>query len=312
MASPITLTSMIAQATSLADQTNSAFISPTEWIYFINGEASDLYRTIVQGDPDRYIRRNPAYTFPLQTGYLTYSAATAVLFVKGAVLTGGTSGATATIGAFPDQDVGLTAGTIYVSKPVGTFVVGETITGAGGGSAVVSKAYAAPSQFVPLPTDFWLLNRVDYIQSAASPLVFETILAVNLMEEDSHQFTTGSSYGCGMRYRLQNNYLCFVPSPTITGQVQILYTPAYQNLVNGTDTIDDLSSFADVVIIGAAIRALIKENNFQHAASLQSLKDVGLKELARVAQATRDKSTPATTVSLRNKLTGRGGGYRNW
>jgi len=71
---------------------------------------------------------------------IDYSAQT-VAFVTGGILTGGTSGATATIVA--NNNSGVT-GTLFLSGRSGTFIAGETITGSLGGSATsVNGSYLA-------------------------------------------------------------------------------------------------------------------------------------------------------------------------
>ena len=88
---------------------------------------------------------------------LDYDAQT-VNFTAGYVLTGGTSGATATISA--DSDDGAT-GHLSLHTVTGTFEDDETIIGASGGSAIVNGSLTTPGNFPVLltfdstDTDFW-------------------------------------------------------------------------------------------------------------------------------------------------------------
>lgn len=70
---------------------------------------------------------------------LSYDAESAG-FTVGATLTGGTSGATATIVRVSDAG---TTGTLYLDNVVGTFQNDETITGSGGGSATANGTLGA-------------------------------------------------------------------------------------------------------------------------------------------------------------------------
>jgi len=88
---------------------------------------------------------------------LSYDAQTAD-FTEGDTITGGTSGATATIES--DDDEG-TSGTLYVYNVSGTFQDNETITDEHTGSASVDGTLSTPSNFPVLvhidssETDFW-------------------------------------------------------------------------------------------------------------------------------------------------------------
>jgi hypothetical protein len=86
--------------------------------------------------------QGPAVTMLYQIGgTLAYDAQT-VNFTVDRTLTGGTSGATATIRA--DDDAGTT-GTLYLSDINGTFQNNETITDTGGGSALANGTVSASS-----------------------------------------------------------------------------------------------------------------------------------------------------------------------
>lgn len=88
---------------------------------------------------DKTTKRVSAWTDNSGSRTLAYSGQTGN-FTAGLVLTGGTSGATATIHS--DTDGGAT-GTLVLTNVTGTFTAGETITDSSTGSATVASAPAA-------------------------------------------------------------------------------------------------------------------------------------------------------------------------
>lgn len=90
-------------------------------------------------------------------GRLLFDAMTDV-FSVGGTLTGGTSGATATILAAETDLLGGTTGTVWIGNRVGTFQNNETITGSLGGSALVNgtilgQNLATQVRVLALPVD---------------------------------------------------------------------------------------------------------------------------------------------------------------
>ena len=307
----VTLQTLISQAIALSDQTNSNFISTAEWIAYANFHAGELYRRIAQADPSRYIQRNPDYDFPLQTGFIQYSGATGSFGLD--VVTGGSSGTRGTITNHPDQDVGNSSGTLYMNGTTGgTFTLGETITDTNGATATVTNTYQSGNQYNPLPANFWRCNRVDYIQSLSNPLFFLTLLGVNMLEEDVYQYPYCNFYGQGLRFMLSNTQINFIPSPNVSGMIRLIYTPYFTQLVNLSDTLDDVSGFADSISMGMAILALQKEGT--DASILMRMKDMRDKEINRIEQQTREQSTPVQTVRMRYRqgYSNNGPGFGRW
>lgn len=123
------------------------------WIVVQFATTGGVYLVGVNGVNDGFIYDGTTF-YPNISGGVTrllYDAQTAA-FTEGAVLTGGTSGATATI--YRDTDAGTT-GELWLTGVVGgPFTDNETITDADGGSATANGASEIASPGVTFPEGF--------------------------------------------------------------------------------------------------------------------------------------------------------------
>jgi hypothetical protein len=67
MASSVQLSVIRARAQALADMENQNFVTTTNWNYWINACAMDLYDRLTQADPERYFSQNTFSILPPNT-----------------------------------------------------------------------------------------------------------------------------------------------------------------------------------------------------------------------------------------------------
>ena len=70
MAASVSLATITSRAQSLADMINDNFVSTTEWTFWINSAAQDLYDKLTQADPERYMN---VYQFTSQPNTQSYA-----------------------------------------------------------------------------------------------------------------------------------------------------------------------------------------------------------------------------------------------
>jgi len=93
--------------------------------------------------------------YPL--GTLSLVVASSSGFTVGETVTGGTSGATATITALPAASADFTANTLVITVPVGTFTASETVTG---GTSAASSSVSVVPDFQDVQSSIDLLSAV--------------------------------------------------------------------------------------------------------------------------------------------------------
>lgn len=149
-----------------------------------------------------------------------------------------------------------------------------------------------------LPADFYKLLRVDQLYAGASvPTQFWTLRKFNLTEEDSFQGPGWTvAQGPATRYRLRDGAIVFVPQPTGTQSIRLLYLPAITPMQSPLDTIDGVDGWEEKIVLDMAIAALLKENATDVTPLLAERAKWEQKITALSAE--RDVSFPESTIDV--------------
>jgi hypothetical protein len=111
-----------------------------------------------------------------------------------------------------------------------------------------------------------------------------------------------------LSYRQMGSNIYFVPNPSAGQYIQLWYVPVMRQLLQDTDMLEfSLSGWSELIIVDAAIKALLKEESFEQANSLQAVKQALLERIETTA-ANRDVGQPNTISNTRGS-TGDGFGF---
>jgi hypothetical protein len=90
----------------------------------------------------------------------------------------------------------------------------------------------------------------------------------------------------------------FIPMPSGTFTITMWYLPVPVVLVNGSDVLDGIAGFEELVVLSAATKLLIKQEQFEHAQMLMS--ERARQEEQILAMLTHDSEAPerVTDVTL--------------
>lgn len=103
-----------------------------------------------------------------------------------------------------------------------------------------------------------------------------------------------------LSYRQMGNQLYFIPNPSAGQFIQIWYVPVMTMLLQDTDMLSfSISGWSEYVIVDAAIKALLKEESFDHANALMGSKAALLERIETTA-ANRDVGQPNTISDTRS------------
>lgn len=112
---------------------------------------------------------------------------------------------------------------------------------------------------------FYKLLGVDlFINGTANSTAAITLKKFEFISRNRYiypQITTNLLGIAGLRYRLVDNQLMFIPSPSAGQQVGIWYIPRLTALLQDTDVADGVSGWLEYVIVRAAKYALDKEES---------------------------------------------------
>jgi len=111
-----------------------------------------------------------------------------------------------------------------------------------------------------LPTDFYKLRGVDVRINNDN---WQTVKPYNFNERNRN--TDGVVWDLlglpAIRYRIVGANIKFTPKPTQNADIRMWYTPVATQLVNDTDSLDDLNAYAEYVVVDAAIKMRTKEES---------------------------------------------------
>ncbi len=97
------------------------------------------------------------------------------------------------------------------------------------------------------------------------------------------------SDGPNVRYRLVGTNLMFTPAPDAAYDVKLWYIPVATKLTANADVLRDLNQYSEYVMVGAAMKMLVKEET--DASALASIKLDLRKRIVEMAQ-NRDAGQP--------------------
>jgi hypothetical protein len=150
------------------------------------------------------------------------------------------------VGEFPEQRYYLNNVTFQTQAQIDTYPI------AAGG-------------LIPIQ-DFWKLSGVD-VQFGQN--LVNT--AKKFMWGERNRFKvlySGWVYTQPVWYALVGNALKFIPQPSGSFAITMWYLPTSPRLVNPSDTFDGIQGFEEHVVLGAAIKLLIKQMQLEHAGAL--------------------------------------------
>ncbi len=103
-----------------------------------------------------------------------------------------------------------------------------------------------------------------------------------------------------LSYRQMGNQLYFIPNPTAGQYIQLWYVPMMTQLLQDTDMLSfSISGWSELIIVDAAIKALLKEESFEQASALETIKMKILERIETTA-ANRDVGQPNTISDTRS------------
>jgi len=122
---------------------------------------------------------------------------------------------------------------------------GNTVTG--------QQAYDLPSDFYKLRGADAKLNGQDFVN----------LRPFNFNERNRYEdFGSWTLMGiANVRYRIMGSSIRFTPTPDANIEYRIWYIPKATQLVDDTDTLDDINQYSDFVVLTAAMKMLVKEES---------------------------------------------------
>lgn len=196
-----------------------------------------------------------------------------------------------------------------------TLVNGEPAYPGGPGNALQVGAGTAVS-------DFDKLRKLSVqVGTNGGAVVFTPVTRCNsLLERDNYTAPALNPYygNIASAYLFYGNIIEVLPPQSAAGTYRLWYVPRYKPLVQDQDTIDGTwmatNGIDEYIVLGAAIKQLIKEESLDTASALKSLQsEIG----ARIEKefAPRDDNQPGKIVDskrLRNTWGFPGGGGPGW
>jgi hypothetical protein len=154
-----------------------------------------------------------------------------------------------------------------------------------------------------LPTDFYKLLGVDLLINGDPTAATAQWSTVKRYEHSDRNYFNNlvvrNALGVQpVRYRLQGNKIVIKPVPSVGAQYfRILYNPAFDDLVDDTDSFDFVNGWEELPVIDAAIKALVKEES--PIDSLLMQKQVIMQRIESAAE-NRDAAMPSRVADMRS------------
>lgn len=163
----------------------------------------------------------------------------------------------------------------------------------------------------PLPADFYKLMGIDLAlgtqPGGSNPNGWFTLRKFNFGSRNNYLYgnVPVSFLGLnGLRYRLEGNYVEFIPYPAQNQTIRLRYIPRPTTLLADSDILDGISGWDEYVVVDVAIKAMQKEES-----DVQVLMAQKAALLVRItaAASNRDAGEPECVSDVR-KLNGDFGG----
>lgn len=166
------------------------------------------------------------------------------------------------------------------------------------------------SQLYPLPADFYKATLVEVALNPSDVNSWVTLRRYNKIQQNLWNFpNVYTFYGItNIRYRFTGNYLELVPQTQGGQTIRIWYAPRPKVLMADTDILDGISGYEDYVILSAARKAMLKQ---EQDVSEIDVEIQFIKQNLEEAATNRDISEPATVSDsrMRNFSWGDSDGY---
>lgn len=134
-----------------------------------------------------------------------------------------------------------------------------------------------------LPVSFLSLISVDIFFGTTTNWV-QTVAPYMENERNWYKFAAGLTMASPSYYRLQGANIAFIPVPNGTYTASINYIPTSPLLVVGSDTFDGINGWEEFAVLDAAIKCLLKDEEFATITVLEQRKSA-------IAQRIRDRAT---------------------
>lgn len=156
----------------------------------------------------------------------------------------------------------------------------------------------------PLPGDFYKLMGIDLGLGTQSPAQtgpngWLTLRKFSFISRNNYIFGNVpiSFVGLlGLRYRIEGQYLEFIPQPASNQTIRLRYVPRPVTLLSDSDILDGISGWDEYVIVDAAIKAMQKEES--DVSVLMVRKEALLKRIEGAAS-NRDAGEPECVSDIR-------------
>lgn len=110
-----------------------------------------------------------------------------------------------------------------------------------------------------IPTGMYQLLGVDLVIDQNNIITLKPFM---FQERNQYRNYPAMPYqGNSYRYHLRGDYIVFQPIPTITNNIKMWYIPLATILTNDSDTMKGFNGWEEYVIIDAAIKMALKQEN---------------------------------------------------
>jgi hypothetical protein len=154
----------------------------------------------------------------------------------------------------------------------------------------------------PVPPDFYKLMGIDLglgTNTPGSANGWLTLKKFNFADRNRYLFGNVpiSFLGLlGLRYRIEGQYIEFIPQPSSNQTLRLRYVPRPVTLLADSDILDGISGWDEYVIVDAAIKAMQKEES--DVSILMARKEALLKRI-EAAASNRDAGEPESVSDVR-------------
>ena len=185
-------------------------------------------------------------------------------------------------------------------------------------SSTYTWSTAGNQNMYPLPPDFYKSTLVEIALNPGDPQSWVTLRRFNKVQQNLLNFpNVYTLWGVtNLRYRLTGNFIELAPYPTGGQTLRMWYAPRPPILMQDTDIVDGVSGWEDYIILDAARKMMLKqEQDIQEV----TMEVEGLVKRIESAAENRDIAEPDTVSDSRRRNFawgdsggGTGGGDAGW
>jgi hypothetical protein len=169
------------------------------------------------------------------------------------------------------------------------------------------------------------INVTDFYKPRGFDITFGQNIVVTARpfmwaERNRYRLFSGWSYNWPVSYRMTGktsavansamDSVKFIPAPQGQFNVTMWYTPTPPKLVSGADVFDGVNGWEEYVVLSAAIKLLVKQEQLEHASTLMQMKETEKERILGDAS-NRDAEAPerVTDATMIDSWLGRPAGY---